>query len=380
MASIACSAGELLAQREPTPLPTRPAAPTFTPTSDVAALVVITPPAGNTPGVIIVPPGVDPRSLIPIPPTDTPTPTATYTPVPPSEATAIAETATAMPPTPTPVTPLPTPTPIPTDTPTATPTTTPTPFVAVQSGLVNLRTGPGPDYPLVAQLGPGIPVAVVGQNPEGDWLQICCVNGDSVWVARSHVQVANDTSEVFLVVADLPPTVTPTGTPTPTPTITLTPTPTPYPFQVAIGPQYFITNNELFTIWAKIFRRDPGGDVPLPGYSLAVKFRNRADNSAFETRPNTKGEQPSTDFFEFNVPPGTASGNRVEYNYKFEYLPPNPKDSDPNTTATRLSLMDGYWQVYVVDPSGQQVSDAIEFNTLSGNNNREIYIAWAPTQ
>jgi hypothetical protein len=134
----------------------------------------------------------------------------------------------------------------------------------------------------------------------------------------------------------------------------------------------------MLTIWAKISAA--GGQVPLPGYYVKVLFRNRADGSSFEDRPNTKGEAPSTDFFEYNVPPGPGSGNRVQFNYKFEFLPPDPKAEDPSSTLTRASLMDGYWRIYVMDGSGTQLSDAIEFDTSAGNLNREVFVAWSLTQ
>ncbi len=400
LSSLACSAGSLF-ERPPEPIPpTRTPAPTFTPPDPASQRIVFTPPPQQTPGVIVVPPGVDPRSLIPLPPTATPTLTWTPAPSPtptattvvvlptltPSDITPQPQEVLVPPPTFVPISPLKTPratrtasaTPLPTNTPqpTDTPTLTPTPFVSVESGLVSLRSGPGVDFPLVAQLGPGIPIAIVGRNPEGDWYQICCVNGNSVWVARTHVDVFNDAANAVLVLSDAPPTPTVTSTPTETPTITPTPTATAYPFQVSEGPQFFPTNNELFTIWASIAAPSPEGEIPLPGYFLKVQFRNRDDRATFDDRPNTKGEQPSSDRFGYNVPPGTASGNRVRYNYKFEFFPPDPKVKDPNTLDTRLNVIDGFWRVYVVDGAGVQVSTAIEFSTLLGNNNREVYIGW----
>ena len=410
-----CAFGDLFARATPTPVPTRVPAPTFTPTPDfIEALIVVTPPTAGTPGVIVIPPGVDPRSVIPLPPTVTPTvtdtplptakpqPTATTPPSTPTPAAASPlstpiggqvplPTNTLLPGvTPTPIgglVPLPTNTllpgvtPTPSDTPTITPTPTlsptttmtPTPFVMVVAGLVSLRNGPGPDYPLVAQLGPDIPVAIIGQNPEGSWYQICCVNGGSVWVAKTHVEAHNDTSGVTLVLSDSPPTPTPTPTPTETPTITPTPTATAYPFQIIEGPLYFPTSNEQLTIWVKIV--GPGGNA-LPGYFVKVEFRNKTDGSTFEGRPNTKGEAPSTDYLEYNVPPGPASGNRVQFNYKFEFLPPDPKADNPDSTLTRASVIDGYWRIYLTDGSGTQLSNAVEFSTLSGNTNREIYVGW----
>jgi hypothetical protein len=280
--------------------------------------------------------------------------------------------------------PTPTPTSIPTETPvplpTATPTTIPTPFVEVQSGLASLRSGPGVEYPLVAQLGPSIPVAIVGQNPEGTWYQICCVNGQSVWVAKGHVNAVNDLVSVQLVLAEAPPTVTPTATATETPTVTPTPSATPYPFMLAEGPAFFATGNELLSIWVKVFAPMGDGQAPLPGYFLKVQFRRSTEGSAFEDRPNTRGESPSKDQFEFNVAPGPGSGNRVEYNYKFEFMAPDPKASNPTTTDTRATLIDGYWRVYLTDGSGTQLSDLVQFDTLAGNVNREVYIAWALTR
>ena len=387
-----CSAGSVFGRPTATPPATRTPAPTFTLEASPIAVITATPSEAGTPGVIVVPPGVEPRDLIPIPPTPTspPTPTATATLTATNEAPEIALPAptgtgasTETEASATPASPLATPTttatetatttPTPTVEPTPTATQTPTPFVRVSAGLVNLRTGPGIDYPLVAQLGPEVPVAIVGQSPEGTWFQICCVNGDSVWVAKNHVETVNDTQNVVLVLSNDAPEPTATSTPTETPTITPTPTATPYPAQVSWGPLYFPTNNELLSIWTKI--AGPEGE-PLSGYYVKAQFRNREDGSSFEDRPNTKGEQPSSDRFDFNVPPGTASGNRVEYNYKYEFIAPDPAIENPATTDTRLTEIDGYWRIYVVDRTGQQLSDAIEFNTLLGNNNREVYVAW----
>lgn len=414
LSSLGCAAGDLFARATPAPPPTRIVAPTFTPTPDfIQALIVVTPPSAGTPGVIIIPPGVDPRSVIPLPESPTPTvtpPTVTPTPSPiatPTVTPAVTPTpdpalnlptppapgagiATLPPPSsivppptatsPQPLSPLLVPTPTPLPQPTPTPSITPTPFILVVAGLVNLRAGPGPDYPLVAQLGPNIPVAIVGQNPEGTWYEICCVNGGSVWVAQTHVQTVNDVTGVALVLASPPPTNTPTATPTETPTITPTPTATPFPFQIAQGPLYFPTNNELLTIWVKVMASGGGTDIPLPGYYLKVQFRNRNDGSSFEDRPNTRGDAPSSDTFAFSVPPGPAAGNRVEFNLKYEFLPPDPRATIPNTTDTRTTVIDGYWRIFLVDGAGVRRTDYLEFNTLAGNINREVYVAWALRQ
>jgi hypothetical protein len=246
------------------------------------------------------------------------------------------------------------------------PTATPTPYVVVDSGLVALRTGPGIDYPLLAQLGPDIPVAIIGRNDDSGWLEICCVSGQTVWVVTNHVRINNDISGVPVSAAPPPPV--PTAPPLPTATSTPTPTPTATrpPFDRAIGPQFFPTSNEYITIWAKIYIGVAPFEQPLAGYYLTVNFEG------FE-RPNALGPVPSKDVFEFSAPPG--SGNRVQYNYKYEYRPPDP--ATVNSEATSLQLIGtGTWTVYVSDGAGNRLSDEATFTTAPSNPNREIYIGW----
>ncbi|MBC8448032.1 MAG: PD40 domain-containing protein [Chloroflexi bacterium] len=134
-----------------------------------------------------------------VPPTDTPTaepPAPTPTPVPPTD-------------TPTPIPPTDTPTSIPpTDTPTAVPptdtpepTATPEPAapqaVIGDSGL-NVRGGPGTNYPVIATAPPGGSFAIVVKNGDASWWQICCVGPDDKegWVFASLVTVEGATSGI----------------------------------------------------------------------------------------------------------------------------------------------------------------------------------------
>jgi hypothetical protein len=378
---LGCAFTELLAPPTPTPVPTRALAPTFTPTPEsLQGVLIVTPPSQGTPGVIIIPPGVDPGTVnIIIPPTETPTPLVTPSATPTASETPTVtptETATPGPGTPTAESLLPTPTftpsITPTDTPVPTPTDTPgptaTPFIIVENGFAALRTGPGTAYPLIAQLGPEIAIAIIGRNTEGTWLEVCCVNGASVWVATSHVRVVNDLMGAPLVVAQPPPTPTPTFTPTPTGTVTPTPTATLFPFERAVGPEFYPTENQFLTIWVKLFVGTPPLEEPAAGYYLDVKFEGFS-------RPNTNTEQPSSGRFEYTAPPG--AGNRYLYNLKYEYRPPDPKTLNPSSTETRLTLLGtGTWSVYVKDGAGNQLSAPVTFTTAPSNPNREIYIAW----
>ncbi|MBX7236328.1 MAG: protein kinase [Caldilineales bacterium] len=82
---------------------------------------------------------------------------------------------------------------------------------------VSVYAGPGPAYGKVGLLKANEVKKLLGRTSDGDWLQICCVNGDPVWVAANLVQVQGDIAKVPIVVASGP-----TATPQP-PTSTLVP-------------------------------------------------------------------------------------------------------------------------------------------------------------
>ncbi len=109
-------------------------------------------------------------------------------------------------------------------------------------------------------------------------------------------------------------------------------------------------------------------EEPAAGYCVAFFFQG------FD-RPATNDVRPSRDSFEFSAPPG--AGNRVSYNFKYEYTPPDPKAIDPNSTQTRADLLGtGAWTTYVTDCAGRQLSDVVTFTTAPTNPNREVYVGW----
>jgi tetratricopeptide (TPR) repeat protein len=117
--------------------------------------------------------------------------------------------------------------------PTATPApiiqTAPTPFVEVQSDSLNVRLGPGTDFPIAGQLSAGSRLALVGRNDAGDWLVVCCIDGKPGWVAA---RLVSTTAEVLSLPVGLPPTRAPTLSPltaTPAPALAATATPTSQP-------------------------------------------------------------------------------------------------------------------------------------------------------
>ena len=144
----------------------------------------------------------------------TPTPQATATPLPPSPTPAPATGAQPTA-TPQPVAQAPTATATATTPPTATPT--PKPMVSADKA-VNVRSGPGTNYPVIASLDGGDQAVIVGQNPAGDWWQIRLDNEKLGWVLGSIVTAQGDTGGIP-VASNIPaPPPTPTPAPPPTPT------------------------------------------------------------------------------------------------------------------------------------------------------------------
>jgi len=122
-------------------------------------------------------------------------------------------------------------TPRPSDTPwptfTAVPTVAPvTPGVltGVISSTVNVRLGPGTNYPAVTKLNKGTKISVRGRDVENRWFVL--IPPPSGWVNRDYVTLNGDPSSLPIIDAPPTPVPTPTNAPTlipPTPQPTATP-------------------------------------------------------------------------------------------------------------------------------------------------------------
>jgi hypothetical protein len=175
-----------------------------------------------------------------VPPTKTPKPTFTATtewsPTPIVFATATP----AIPPTPEA-----TATPVPTEIPPS-PTPEPAPSFTADQG-VNVRSGPGTNYPKLGSLDASQSFEILGKNAAGDWLEFV-YDGDAAWVSADMVTVSGDleTVEVAQNVPPPPVAVAPRPQPTsppppPQPTSPPAPPPSQYEFSrasvVACDPQ-----------------------------------------------------------------------------------------------------------------------------------------------
>ena len=128
------------------------------------------------------------------PSSEQPPPTATNTPVPPTD--------TPVPPTDTPV---------------------PAPHFTVNNERVNVRTGPGTVFSIIGAVEQGDRFDIGGRNVAGDWLEFCCVNGQSGWIYAPLLTVSEEPTSIPLAQNILTAPI-PTNTPVPPPD---TPTNTP---------------------------------------------------------------------------------------------------------------------------------------------------------
>ncbi|MCB0209295.1 MAG: SH3 domain-containing protein [Anaerolineae bacterium] len=73
----------------------------------------------------------------------------------------------------------------------------------ISPGSVNIRSGPGPEYPIIGTLNPNTEMPIVGRNADATWWQIDITGSTTGWVANTVVQ-ADYTKNVPVVEAPSP--------------------------------------------------------------------------------------------------------------------------------------------------------------------------------
>lgn len=147
-----------------------------------------------------------------------------------------------------------TPEPSPTSAATATPTTVAAPMVQLSSPM-NVRAGPGTNYPVVAGLQAGATAPIIGRDGSGDWWQIQLEGGSPGWIYGPLVESTGETSSVALA-NDIPTPPPPTPTPVPQPTSPPAPAepepepeaPPADPAPAAGGPDFRLTKVRLWDV------------------------------------------------------------------------------------------------------------------------------------
>lgn len=185
---------------------------------------------------------------------------APITPTPTSTATAA--TATPVPSAPTatfrPVTPVPT-------------QVQPEGTARVTSSALNMRSGPGTNYPVIRTLPFNTLVVVLGQNFSGQWLYVQTYDLQLGWVARAYTNFSGSAP-----IINGPPTPIPPATWTPLPTLVPLPTFVPPPGGAWMGEYYA---NRFLSGYPTLVRQDatldfnwgygsPAPQIPADNFSV----------------------------------------------------------------------------------------------------------------
>jgi uncharacterized protein YgiM (DUF1202 family) len=251
-------------------------------------------------------------------------------------------------------------TPIPEAEPAATPA--PQAKLIVAGEIVNGRQGPGTNYGLAGTAEQGMQLSIIGKNEQGTWWQVCCVNGEPVWIFGELATVEN--VESVQVAADIPAAPAPVAVapqPAPQPAA-----PEPEPVVEAPPPQ-------------------PQGDPDAGGCGGddGCKFKIRggpatAGNGGMELKlqfffihSGVQGGQPQGSYFVVmkkdgarlpvpdsvrSVAKDSSSGTLGDYNYKFSM---GTGDLPGNNVA-------GNYTVWVLDGNGERDSDIFNFSIPEG--------------
>lgn len=68
--------------------------------------------------------------------------------------------------------------------------------MAIVSDPANLYAGPAPTYAVIGAIRSGEMRRIIQRTSAGDYLQICCVQGQIAWIESARVQVDGDTSSI----------------------------------------------------------------------------------------------------------------------------------------------------------------------------------------
>lgn len=193
-------------------------------------------------------------------------------------------------------------------TPTATPTAaaaqaalpapTPGPAFAAATRKVNIRTGPGTDYPVLASTTDGDRFEITGRNILGDWWRIE-YNGQHAWIYAPYV-VATDAGAVTIVPTPAPPTA-PLPPPTATPFVFLNED----DFALFIIEKDNAARPELLLEWNALTQADRNAlilvnkillestaeycDIPVPDASAMIDAHaQRLDDAGWSARQQVK--------------------------------------------------------------------------------------------
>ena len=266
-------------------------------------------------------------------------------------------------------TPTVTPTPSPTSPPTPTPTPTSVSPTARISRIMNVRAGPGTNYPILGQTAVGDQYPISGKNPSGGWWQII-YRGQYAWIYSPLVTAINpELVQVASIIPTPPPTPIPTSTPIP-PATPIPPTPVP---PTAAPPQsdpcagiggdgckFRLRNTDL--------RHNGGGDLKL---YVGFVHEGRGDEvqgigGSYYVELHKDGVHVAA------VNNSTRGGNSTHQGpqgNKYNYLKTVPLNQVPGGNVA------GNYTIFVRDGNGERDSQNFHFSVSGGNG--EVWLIFA---
>jgi uncharacterized protein YraI len=226
----------------------------------------------------------------------------------------------------------------------AEPTATPTPEIAqaTVSQAINVRGGPGTNYPVIGAAQPGTQFTIKGKDPTSAWWQVD-YNGRDGWLFGQLVSAQN--TGAVAVAQNIPAPPPPTATPIPQPAQPPAPPPAvpqpeaqqPQPEAQQPQPPAASGNYKFNVVVVSRCERQPAGNwfegttyigaQPANGYKVVFSY---APDAAPITAPMISGPHPGYEGWK----PGY-------YSHIINATGPKPGD----------------WYVWVVDDSGNRISE-----------------------
>jgi hypothetical protein len=235
-------------------------------------------------------------------------------------------------------------------------TSTPEPPKAklyVNIDIVNVRQGPGVTYGLVGTAEKDTELEIIGKNEQGDWWQICCVNGEPGWIFGELARVEN--AESVAVAENIPappppPTQAPAPTQAPPPPEEQAPPPQPQGDPDA-GPCGGDDGCKFRIVGGPTTGGNGGMELKL---QLAFVHGGRGDEaqgSYFVVLKKDGVKLPVPDSVR-SVAGAKSPGPLGEFNYEYSL---GTGDLPGNTVA-------GAYTIWVLDGNGERDSDIFHFN------------------
>lgn len=249
-----------------------------------------------------------------------------------------------------------------------------TALAVISEDLINIRRGPGLEYPPIKLGMRGDEFTIIGRSADDLWWQVCCVEELPAWISKTYIDADGPIDAIPVADPDAAAQEDVVIAPTPLPAPVEQSQPAPevpaetapeaspeeaapeeaappseppapaFPFTLATQ-ESFPENNDLVRIFLYVYQ----GEEALPGYSLRVS----KDGAAMPVNG------VSSDASGMTWP--TASPRQRFQNLKVEFPGVNPG---------------GVWEIQLVDGSGAEVGPPATVTMSATDANRELYVRY----